>query len=499
MKNKEYSPQFSEFISTLKPEETICVQSFIAGLNRHLSLPYIKRVRMLYDFENALIYLYSTGLSVEKCVSRLDPEKLGSFYENPSTDWYSLDFSAKIYPLSMKRSQMAVFRLSAYLTEAVVPELLQIAVTFTMKRFPFFAVAVRKGFFWHHIDTINTRFEIKPDNGCPCSPIGISQSGSPALRILYFENRISVEFFHILTDGNGGMVFLKTLTAEYLRLTGKYIPFSDGVLNIEDFPNKKEYSNDFEKFYKPGKSAGFIDTPAAQMSGSLTHNRPCQIIHFDMDSGSLLSAAHKKSVSVTALLTSVIFIATRSAMNSHEGNIHVQIPVNMRKFHSSETLRNFAMYCSIRLPVKDVINVDDILPSVSRQLRENASEDEMNKMLCATVKLVNSLKFVPLFIKKPVAGAVYGFLGDKVFTNTLSNLGIVKIPEEMSKYVEKFDFVLGTVVTNRTACSLVTLGEHAVLSIEKLTTDPSFEEKLYSELSNLGIKFDVSGSEYYGD
>jgi hypothetical protein len=93
----------------------------------------------------------------------------------------------------------------------------------------------------------------------------------------------------------------------------------------------------------------------------------------------------------------------------------------------------------------------------------------------------------------------YSFLSDKVFSNTLSNLGVVKMPIEMAKYVEKFDFVLGTESTNRAACSLVTFSDHSVLSIEKLTEDPTFENKLYDVLTGLGIKIQVSESDFYGD
>ena len=37
-------------------------------------------------------------------------------------------------------------------------------------------------------------------------------------RIRYYDKRIAIEYFHALTDGYGGMTFLLTLTAEYLRL-----------------------------------------------------------------------------------------------------------------------------------------------------------------------------------------------------------------------------------------------------------------------------------------
>lgn len=52
-----------------------------------------------------------------------------------------------------------------------------------------------------------------------------------ALRVLVYHDRIAVEFFHAITDGTGGTIFLKTLLAEYLcQKYGITVPAEDGVL-----------------------------------------------------------------------------------------------------------------------------------------------------------------------------------------------------------------------------------------------------------------------------
>src|SRR5690606_26561340 len=106
---------------------------------------------MMQDFANALKYYATSGLSADEALKRLDPTNLGGFYSRPSNTWYPLDNAAKIYPFSMRHDYMSVFRLSAYLKEDVVPEILQMALTFTIKRFPSFATTVKKGFFWHYL------------------------------------------------------------------------------------------------------------------------------------------------------------------------------------------------------------------------------------------------------------------------------------------------------------------------------------------------------------
>jgi hypothetical protein len=145
----------------------------------------------------------------------------------------------------------------------------------------------------------------------------------------------------------------------------------------------------------------------------------------------------------------------------------------------------------------EITGVDDILPEITCQLSEKASREAMNEMLNATVSMTRMLRYVPLFIKRAVAGWAYGFLGDKVFSNTLSNLGVVTVPSQMAAHIEKFDFVLSTAVTNRASCSMISFENTAVLSVAKYTADPSFEEKLYGLFKEDGLEPKVKGSELY--
>ena len=60
------------------------------------------------------------------------------------------------------------------------------------------------------------------------------EMGRCCLRVLYYRNRIAVEYFHVLSDGGGAVTYLKTLVARYLTLRyGAKIPPTDGVLDIE--------------------------------------------------------------------------------------------------------------------------------------------------------------------------------------------------------------------------------------------------------------------------
>lgn len=378
------------------------------ALAARIDLPRAQKRALISDFRRAAEVLVSRGLSPAEAAARLGHERLGDFYLSAPDYWYPLDDAAKIYPMSMTDGWMSVFRLSAYLDAPVEPSLLQLALDLTMPRFPFFATKIKRGVFWHYIDGIKRRFTVQPETELPCAPMNVAAGDSQSFRVLYYGRRVSVEFFHILTDGTGGLAFL------------------------------------------------------------------------------------------TALLLAFMTEAAHAASDESRGDISIQVPVNMRKFCPSKTLRNFSMYCSVRTPWAEAGEAERLLPDITRQLSERASETAMRGMLASTAEMVRLLGRVPLAVKRPAARIAYGFLGERAFTSTLSNLGAAKLPPEVEAHVEKLDFVLGTGERARAACAMVTLKGLALLSVTKLTDDKTFETRLLSLLEGAGVPVKLSGSMPYG-
>lgn len=378
------------------------------ALAARIDLPRAQKRALISDFRRAAEVLVSRGLSPAEAAARLGHERLGDFYLSAPDYWYPLDDAAKIYPMSMTDGWMSVFRLSAYLDAPVEPSLLQLALDLTMPRFPFFATRIKRGVFWHYIDGVKRRFTVQPETELPCAPMNVAAGDSQSFRVLYYGRRVSVELFHILTDGTGGLAFL------------------------------------------------------------------------------------------TALLLAFMTEAAHAASDESRGDISLQVPVNMRKFCPSKTLRNFSMYCSVRTPWVEAGEAERLLPDITRQLSERASETAMRGMLASTAEMVRLLGRVPLAVKRPAARIAYGFLGERAFTSTLSNLGAAKLPPEVEAHVEKLDFVLGTGERARAACAMVTLKGLALLSVTKLTDDKTFETRLLSLLEGAGVPVKLSGSMPYG-
>ena len=490
--------EFSVFLQGLTAEEQALIEAFFAEFDLHFLLSKAERKLFRLDFEAAIMLLYGQGVPMQEILSRLALSNLGGFYARPSMVWFPLDNAAKIYPISMEHGRQLVFRLSIYLKEDIQPVLLQMALSFTVKRFPSFATTLKKGIFWHYLDAVKKHFPIEEEHDVPCQPIKVSLSGSQPFRLMYYKNRISAEFFHVLTDGTGALIFLKALVSEYLRLCGVNASQSD-IWNVNDTPTNEEFENAFVKVEKAETGSGFVDKPAVQMSGRMTRRKPCRILHFKMDSGELYKTAKAHGATVTAYLLMQMLYACQAATDELTGDIHIQVPVNMRKFYPSKTVRNFSMYCGVRVPIEEIGGKQELIANINAQLAEKSAKDKMREMITAAVNLVSSIRVIPLVIKQPIAKIIYGFLGENLYTTTFSNLGVVNLPSEFLEHVTGMDFALGAQMTNRLACTAITCNGVLTFTISKMTADPTFEEKMYQLLTADGIAVEVEGSEYYAN
>lgn len=478
------------------PAEQTLLTPYLCDVRARIDLHERFTVPLMDDHIRALRWYADHGLPLADAIKRLDPVQLGDFYLRERTAWYPLDTAAKVYPLSMGLKRMMMFRMSFYLKKPVEPELLQMALVYTVRRFPYFATTIKCGLFWHYIDSAMRRFAVQPETKRPCTPIRLNAVSSPTFRVVWYQNRVSVEFFHVLTDGTGGMIFLRTLLHTYLRLLGNDLPAEEGIFRLDETPNPREWADDFPMADESPSPEGFGDKTALQLRGLPTLEQPSRVLHMNISTTELRREAKERNVTVTTLLLGCLMMAAKAAAESHGGKkkIQVQLPANMRRYYPSRTLRNFSMYCSIRLHPMEMTSLADILPKISAQVASGTSKEALDRTMTLSRKLVRYLSWIPLIVKRPIAYLLYGRLSDGVFTTTFSNLGEVKLPAEMRPFVEKFDFVLGPPIRNRANCSLCSYGDRAVLTIVKTTALPVFENALYAQLMRLGLEPYVEGT-----
>lgn len=133
--------------------------------------------------------------------------------------WDKLDNTANLFPVIAGESMTNTYRISCVLKEEVDEGLLQEALDMVLPKMPGFNLRLRSGIFWYYFEENGKKApRVHEEHTYPCRLIHQSKNNSYMFRVTYYKNRINLEVFHVLTDGMGGINFLRELTYQYLRL-----------------------------------------------------------------------------------------------------------------------------------------------------------------------------------------------------------------------------------------------------------------------------------------
>ena len=310
--------------------------------------------------------------------------------------WVRLDNAAKIYPAARRKNWSNVYRQSATLCEEVDVAVLRSALEVTVKRFPSIAARLRKGVFWYYLQQIETAPQISEEYSYPLVYMSGKEMRRCALRVIVYHDRIAVEFFHALTDGNGALIFLKNLVAEYLEQKhGISIPLEHGIVDRRAEPTDEELEDAFPK------NAGAVpasrnDTDAWHMYGTPQKDGFLHMTCFKIPVKQALELAHSYSSTLTGFMSAAMMMALLNLQKEktpsvkHQKRIKLLIPINLRQLFNSNTLRNFAMYTIPELdPRLGEYTLDEICRIVKHKM---GTEFTAKHMSCVIATNVNDEK-----------------------------------------------------------------------------------------------------------
>ena len=410
--------------------------------------------------------------------------------------WVKLDNAAKIYPAARRKNWSNLFRQSVTLTENIDVRVLQNALDVTVKRFPSIAARLRKGAFWYYLQQVESAPQISEEHSYPLVFMDREEMRKCAFRVIAYENRIAVEYFHSLTDGNGALVFLKSLTAEYLEQKYRVsIPFENGVLDRRELPKEEELEDSFLK-YAGNVPASRKDTNAWHMSGEPQKDGFLNLTCFQIPVKPALELAHKHNATLTVFMSAVMMKALLNLQNEKNPNtkrqkrIKLLIPVNLRNLFPSNTLRNFAMYTIPELdPRLGAYSFDEICKIIQHKMGTEFTEKHMSCVIATNVNDERNplVRLIPLPLKNMVMKAIFDSVGEKKSCLTLSNLGQVKIPEAMAQYVRRFDFILGVQADAPYNCGMLSYGDTIYINFIRNIQDAELERHFHAVLQEMGL------------
>ncbi len=420
-----------------------------------------------------------------------------------SKRWMRLDNAALIFPAIRQRHWVNVFRVSATLTEPVDPSLLQQAVTDLMPRFPSMYVRLRPGLFWYYLEELPAPPTVREDYAFPLTLMQAKELRSCCLRVMYFHDRIAVEFFHSLTDGTGGMVYLKTLTARYLFLKhGVEIPAESGVLDWREPPRDEELEDSFVR-HTNGVPLNDREPNALRLRGSCEPNF-LYLTTGVIPTQALLDAAHRCGSTITVFLAAVMeesilrMQEERCPDRKRRKPVKVTVPINLRRLYGSKTLRNFVLTLNPGVdPRMGDYRLDELCKVMAAQLAAEGTAQQMAGRIAANVtpQQLVLIKAVPLPLKSFIMRMVYNRRGESKGCINLSNLGPVRVPAEMEPRVRRMEFIIGTQRSYPNNCSVASYGGVTYINMIRNIRESELERRFFSRLVELGVPVSIESNQ----
>ncbi len=357
------------------------------------------------------------------------------------TAWYRLDNVGKFYSAQAGDPNQTVFRISAVMCSDVRPRLLQQALELTVAQLPSFNVVLRNGLFWRYLQEAPAVPEVQPEDLPVCFRLHTGLK-SVLYRVSYFRNRINLEMSHMIADGRGTLEFLKTLLEFYVSLLQGGEATSDAAVE-----GAEESEDSFTRYFDKTKAGTTPSTRPYQLSGWRNEADPT-FMELHLKVREVVAVAKGMGVSVTSLLVACVTSAIRAGMPERALGrpITMDVPVDLRGFYGSETLRNFFglafISCSSQLAAAPL---SEIARDVQRQLNDATVPANLARRMNQMVKLEKNpvVRMMPLFVKD--AALAFGdWKARRDVTCTFSNLGLVKLPPVVAEEVRSIGCLTAT-------------------------------------------------------
>ncbi len=414
--------------------------------------------------------------------------------------WYKLDNSALIYPAICNDEWNSVFRLSAVMKQPVDPIKLQEALNLTIDRFPFFNVSLKDGLFWPFFQSLTEKPKIQKEIESPCRPF-VFKKNAHILRVLYYGNKISFEIFHSLSDGTGATQFFNVLIVTYLELMGiKIEDKSDYGLNAFDKPISEEGEDSFKRYAQKGTIRSRAEQKAYEISDEILDNEQLRIFNANASVKQMKEVAKKYDATINEFLSAVYLKTLIAHKHLYARNskkpVKLSVPVNIRKHLPSKTMRNFALVLNIEVPLdKEDCTFEELIGIVKSEMN-NLNEDYVLGFIGKNVQSERNffVRIMPLFIKKPIMRLVYSQVGEILFTSTLTNVGLTKLPQTVIENVESYQCVLGATKLNKINLAVISVGDTITITLSSRLKENALARNFYKALADFGIELYIQSN-----
>lgn len=416
--------------------------------------------------------------------------------------WDKLDNTANLFPVIATEEMSNVYRISVTLTEEIDRVLLQEALNRILPQFSVFRMRLHMGFFWYYFEE-NSRPApiVRQEYSHPGAYIDKSRNNHYMFRVTYYQCRINLEVFHVLTDGAGGITFLKELVYQYLRL--KYpelLQFDKDKISAGIFLDKED---SYVKNFKKGHEKVYKSERALTISGEELPKGEMGVVHGYLPVDQLKQVSKSYGVTINQYLVGAfVYGVYREYLNGKVSKVPIRccVPVNLRPYYHSHTMKNFfAMVSATFKPEREEYSFREVLEIVAADLKEQITPENLDNIMSYNVSNEQNLilRAVPLVIKNFVMKQVYE-ASAKATSATVTNIGNIELKEPYRQYVENFYVTLSMSKGQNMKGGICSYNGMLTFTISSVLADLSVQKRIFQTIAADGVSVAIeSNGAYY--
>jgi len=406
-----------------------------------------------------------------------------------SKQWSRLDNAAKIFPPTTSRRDTKVFRFVCELTQPVDGAVLQRALERALEEFPLYRSVLKKGLFWHYFEESGMQPQVMEEKLPVCAPIYNADKPGPLFRVSCYKRRINLEIFHALADGTGALQFLRAMVFTYLAM--RYgVP---GRLADYDAARDQKNLDAFYQYYDKTKNIPSVKRYRAyRIRGEKLPDNRLGITEGFLSAKAVLEQAHEHSATLSEFLVALFICSIYDGMAVRERirPVVVTVPVDLRRFFSAQTARNFFGVIQIAHNFrKNGQRFDSVLAHVKQSFEQHLTKENLHGIISRYSAIENNalVKAIPLLIKIPFF-RLAGWWANGEDTAAFSNVGRVTMPPEAAGHIRLFDVFLST---RRPQLCLCSFGDTLAVSLSSPLRDTGLQRRFFRRLTEMGIPVQV--------
>ena len=407
--------------------------------------------------------------------------------------WYELDAFAKTYSSIISEGRTTCFRLSALFTENIDIKILKEVSNFLEKKYPFYNSELKKGIFWNYLQQKKTHFMIRKEVTYPCTDI---RKDNP-LRIIYFNNKISIEIAHFLTDGKGALLFFQDLIEKYLE--EKYFCEKTNFQKIEEILEssgetekikKNEYVDLYEKYLKKVSKETTIKS-AFHLPIKILEKGQYHVTTGEISINDLKAESKKYGTTIGKYLLAVYFKILLDRYSQAKNPIVIGVPVDLRKIFEETTYRNFFINITPSVDASlGAYSLSEIITYLDNYFALKITKKEFYKSIYKAMNPIGNMiiKSVPYLIKRLFFPFIFDYYGERGYTTGFSNLGIFKVDKKYEKFLKGLRFLPPPSKRCKIKMGVISDNQKIYVNFGNLTANYDIERDFFIYLRKRGIK-----------